>query len=555
MSDASGNLTVRTLLRRLEQLNAIGIALSVETEPLKLLELILDGAQAMTNADGGTIYSVINDSALRFDLLRNGTLQLAMGGANRPPINYPPVQLVQADGTPNHASVVAHCVLSGSTINIPDAYHAHGFDFANTRAFDARTGYQSISILTVPMRNHENVITGVLQLINARDEQGATIPFDETVQRSIESLASQAAIALTKHELIEGMRTLFESFVQLIAAAIDEKSPYTGGHCRRVPELTMALAEATARTRQGPLAGFTMSDADRYELRIAAWIHDCGKITTPESVMDKATKLQTIYDRIGVVETRFEIIRRDQEIERLRDELHGHGLRTADQHAQAARSLDDDLTFLRRVNQGGEFMKDEDVARVHAISRITWRGPEGALQPLLTENEVRNLTIAKGTLLPEERRIINHHIVATIRMLEALPYPKHLKRVPEFAGGHHERMDGKGYPKGLTREQMSVQARIMGIADIFEALTADDRPYKAAMRLSTALTILGRMACDGHIDPDLFVVFIREGVYLDYARRFLRPEQIDEVDLATLPGYAPSTTLPVAAPAPTRSAG
>jgi len=553
MSDSSDNLTVRALLRRLEQLNAIGIALSVETEPLKLLELILAGAQEMTNADGGTIYSVINDSELRFDLLRNDTLKLAMGGANRPPINYPPVKLAHADGTPNHASVVAHCVLSGSTINIPDAYHAHGFDFANTRAFDARTGYHSISILTVPMRNHENVITGVLQLINARDEQGATIPFGDSVQRSIESLASQAAIALTKHDLIDGMRKLFESFVQLIAAAIDEKSPYTGGHCRRVPELTMALAEATARTVSGPLAGFTMSDADRYELRIAAWIHDCGKITTPESVMDKATKLQTIYDRIGLVETRFEIIRRDLEIERLRDER-GAGpgaARPAAAHVQATQRLDEDLAFLRRINQGGESMKEEDIERVRVISRTTWRGPDGTMLPLLTENEVRNLTIAKGTLLPEERRIINHHIVATIRMLEALPYPKHLKRVPEFAGGHHERMDGKGYPKGLTRDQMSVQARIMGIADIFEALTADDRPYKPAMLLSTALNILGRMACDGHIDPDLFVVFIREGVYRDYAERFLRPEQIDAVDLETLPGYAHSASLPRT----TRSAG
>jgi hypothetical protein len=282
-----------------------------------------------------------------------------------------------------------------------------------------------------------------------------------------------------------------------------------------------------------------MSESDRYELRIAAWIHDCGKITTPESVMDKATKLQTIYDRIGLVETRFEIIRRDYEIEYLKacagtttPELH-------QRYRERMKALDDDLVFIRRINHGGESMKIEDQERVRSIAAITWRAPDGSVQGLLTENEIRNLTIAKGTLLPEERTIINHHIVATIRMLESLPYPKHLRRVPEFAGGHHERMDGKGYPKGLKRDQMSVQARIMGIADIFEALTADDRPYKPAMRLSTALSILGRMALEGHIDPDLFAVFIREGVYSEYAQRFLRPEQIDAVNLDAVPGYTP----------------
>jgi HD-GYP domain-containing protein (c-di-GMP phosphodiesterase class II) len=529
-----------SLDRRIERLNAIGIALSAESDPVRLLEQILLGAKDITNADGGTIYSLGEDRVLRFEILRTDSLGLAMGGTSGVPIRFAPIPLTREDGTPNTSSVVASAVLEGRTVNIPDAYHAQGFDFSGTRAFDAKTGYRSTSFLTVPMRDHEGEITGVLQLLNARDGEGRIAPFSTTDQRLAESLASQAATALSKHQLIDGMRTLLESFIRLIATAIDEKSPYTGGHCRRVPELTMMLAEAAVRVKSGPLKGFAMSERDRYELRIAGWIHDCGKITTPEWVMDKATKLQTIFDRIELIDTRIEVLKRDAEIAMLRAVAAG-GQRSEleSSYQERIRLLCETSTFLHRVNQGGEFMRPEDQERVRSFAAGTWTGADGSVRPTLSANEVENLTIAKGTLTAAERGVINHHIVATIRMLESLPYPKHLRRVPEFAGGHHERMDGKGYPKGLTREQMSVQARVMGIADVFEALTAGDRPYKKAMTLSQALRVLGRMKLDGHIDPDLFDVFIAEKVYLDYAKRFLDPKQIDEVDIATLPGYSP----------------
>ena len=527
-----------SLDQRIDRLNAIGIALSAESDPVRLLEQILLGAKDITNADGGTIYSLGEDRILRFEILRTDSLGLAMGGTSGVPIGLPPIPLVRDDGTPNISSVVASAVLQGKTFNIPDAYHAEGFDFSGTRSFDAKTGYRSTSFLTVPMRDHEGEIAGVLQLLNARDETGRIVPFSTTDQRLAESLASQAATALSKHQLIDGMRTLLESFIRLIATAIDEKSPYPGGHCRRVPELTMMLAEAAARVKSGPLLGFSMTEADRYELRIAGWIHDCGKITTPEWVMDKATKLQTIFDRIELIDTRIEVLKRDSEISMLRACAAGGDAAALEAlHRERIRQLDDTRTFLHRVNQGGESMRPEDQQRVRTFATGSWVGADGAACPALTSNEVENLVIAKGTLTPAERGIINHHIVATIRMLESLPYPKHLRRVPEFAGGHHERMDGKGYPKGLRREQMSVQARVMGIADVFEALTAGDRPYKKAMTLSQALRVLGRMKLDGHIDPDLFDVFIGEGVYLDYAKRFLDPKQIDEVDLAAIPGY------------------
>ncbi len=339
---------------------------------------------------------------------------------------------------------------------------------------------------------------------------------------------------MTKRLLITHLETLFEAFIGMINLAIDEKSPYTGGHCQRVPALTMMLAEAVNDTKDGPLADFTMSDKDRYELKIAGLLHDCGKVTTPVHVVDKATKLQTIYDRIHTVDTRFEVVKRDAEIEALKAILAGEDRAAAESRLLTKLvQIDADRDFLRRSNVGGEAMQPEDQERVRRISReYRWcdpEGPPGRLVDFLSADELENLTIRAGTLTQGEREIINYHIVATIKMLEALPWPKHLKNVPEYAGGHHERMDGKGYPKGLKRDEMSVQARVMGIADIFEALTARDRPYKHGMKLSEAMRILENFRNNGHIDPDLFAVFVQQKVYLKYAQEFLDPAQIDAI--------------------------
>jgi HD-GYP domain-containing protein (c-di-GMP phosphodiesterase class II) len=392
------------------------------------------------------------------------------------------------------------------------------------------------------MRNHENEVIGVLQLINALDRKtGEIIPFSRDDQQLLESLASQAAIALTNHRLIAQMEELFESFVQLINTAIDDKSPYTGGHCERVPMLTMMLAEAVNRTRDGPLKDFVMTEGDRYELKIAGLLHDCGKITTPVHVVDKATKLQTLFDRIHLLDTRFEVLKRDAEITMLQEVIAAAGDSARIEaaklaHVERVAELDEGREFLRRCNIGGEAMSDEDIQHVQRIGAYHWCDTTGQDTNFLSENELENLSIRFGTLTADEREIIKRHIDITIKMLESLPWPKHLKNVPEYAGGHHERMDGKGYPRGLTRDQMSVQARVMGIADIFEALTAKDRPYKQGKTLTESLTILGKFKLNGHIDPDLFDVFIREKVYLDYAQQFLPPEQIDEVDLSKIPG-------------------
>ena len=544
------------LFRRLEQLNEIGAALSLEKNLNALLEKILLAVKAITRADGGTLYLVEGESAeqvLRFEIVRTASLDIAMGGTTGNPIPFYPIHLFK-NGDPNTSMVAAFAALTGQTVNIADAYTEEGFDFSGTRAFDAKTGYRSQSFLTVPMKNHEAEIIGVLQLINCQDpDTGEIVPFAPADQRLAESLASQAAIALTNRALINQLEHLFESFINMINEAIDEKSPYTGGHCQRVPTLTMMLAEAVNDTLDGPLAEFTMAEKDRYELRIAGLLHDCGKITTPVHVVDKATKLETIFDRISLVDTRFEVLKRDAEIDALNKKLELARQTGLDEITRrdrtyaidedlrdTVRQIEEDRKFLRRCNIGAESMSKEEQDRVHQIGLgYKWRDSSGNTADFLTDDELKNLVISRGTLTQEEREIINHHIVSTIKMLEALPWPKHLRNVPEYAGGHHERMDGKGYPRGLTRDQMSVQARVMGIADIFEALTAKDRPYKKGKTLSESLHILGKFRLNGHIDPDLFDIFIRRRVYTKYAEQFLDAEQIDQVDESKIPGYVP----------------
>jgi HD-GYP domain-containing protein (c-di-GMP phosphodiesterase class II) len=523
------------LIRRLAELSQIGIALSQEKNIDRLLEIILVAAKIITNADGGTLYRrpADNKNILRFEIIRTESLGIAMGGTTGVKIPFPPIQLRDPRGRENTSMVAAYAVLKDRTVNIADAYQEKGFDFSGTKAFDRHTGYRSQSFLTVPMKNHEDEIIGVLQLINAKDPAtGKITAFTEADQRLAESLASQAAVSLTNRLLIVQLENLFESFIGLLNKAIDEKSPYTGGHCLRVPVLTMLLAEAVHNTQKGPHALWNMTDLDRYELKIAALLHDCGKVTTPVHIVDKATKLQTIYDRIDLVDTRFEVIKRDAELA---------ALRAGDTAGLPERlqQIDADRAFLRSCNTGGEAMSPGDQERVRAISkRYRWRNIAGVETDFLTANEIENLTIRGGTLTEAERQIINHHVTVSIQMLEALPWPTHLQNVPEYAGAHHERMDGKGYPRGLTRDQMSVQARIMGIADIFEALTAKDRPYKPGKTLTESLHILGLMRLDGHIDPDLFDIFVRERVYERYAKGYLDPAQVDQVDVTKIPGYS-----------------
>jgi HD-GYP domain-containing protein (c-di-GMP phosphodiesterase class II) len=431
-------------------------------------------------------------------------------------------------------------------------------------------------------------VLGVLQLLNAcNPKTGAVIPFAPDVVGYVEALAAQAAVALQNLNLIEAQKNLMDALIKIIAGSIDAKSAYTGGHCERVPELAIMLAEEACRVDSGPLADFRFTTDDEWrEFRIGAWLHDCGKVTTPEYVVDKATKLETIYNRIHEVRTRFEVLLRDAEIERL-TAIHEGGVPRADAHARFAErkaQLLEDFAFIAECNIGGEFMAPERVDRMKRIASETWqrnfddrlglsheellryvnepvaelpatehlladkphhvvpRTPNAALdekygwkvkipENLYNFGEVYNMAVARGTLSEEERFKINEHIIQTIVMLDRLPLPRHLRRIPEYAGTHHETMIGTGYPRKLTADELSIPARIMAIADIFEALTASDRPYKKGKTLSESVKILSFFKKDKHIDPVLFDLFLASGVYRRYAERYLKPEQVDQVDI------------------------
>ena len=512
----------------LKRIVAMGITLSTEPNIDRLLELILELSQSLLKADGGTLYRLTPEGNLRFTIIRNHSLKIKMGGTEGDPIDFNQMKDLPLfiDGKPNEKNIAAQAAITKNIFNIEDAYHAKGFDFSGAKAFDERINYKTQSVLAIPLIDHEDKVLGVLQFLNALNEKNERIPFNDFHQSLAESLASQAAISLQNRLLINQLNKLFEALITLINTAIDEKSPYTGGHCMRVPELTQMLAEATHQETEGPLKDFHLTDKDRYELKIASMLHDCGKITTPVHVVDKGRKLETIFDRMALIKTRFEIARRDLRIEQI-TKANGDSIATEEALKVREEKLIDDLKFLETANVGGERMKDEDIKRIESIAAHTWVDSEGHINPLLTKEEVYNLSIVAGTLTKEERNIINYHIEATIKLLNQIPWPEHLKHVVEYAGGHHERMDGMGYPKGLLRDEMSIQARCMGIADIFEALTASDRPYKKGMSLSQSLSIMSRMKDEGHIDPDLFDVFMKHRVYLDYANKFLQSEQID----------------------------
>ena len=521
----------------MELLFEVGLSLSSERDHDRLIEKILLEAKQFCRADGGTIYLVTDDDHLEFAIMRNDTMGTALGGTTGKPLDgMPRIPLHDPDsGEPNERNIAAYAANARLSVNIEDAYTVDRFDFSGTKEFDRRNGYRSQSFLTIPMLNNSGRVIGVLQLINAQDDAtGEIVPFDPLVQEIVEALASQAAVALDNQQLIAAQRRLLESFIQMIASAIDAKSPYTGGHCERVPILTEMLARAVCEARDGPYAEFDLDEEEWYELHIAAWLHDCGKVTTPVHVMDKSTKLESIRDGMDSVRVRFEALKRELQLAHV---IAGGALEDAVLVERLA-VVDDDLQFLETSNVGGEFLDEDKKARIRHIGAQCWQCGEER-RPLLSEDEVMNLCVERGTLTTDERLVINGHMVQTVKMLESLPFPRDLKRVPEYAGGHHETMDGRGYPKGLYAGDMSVPARCMAIADVFEALTATDRPYKPGKPLSESMMIMGRMKRGNHLDPDLFDLFVRSGVYRDYARRFMKPELIDDVDEAALLAIEP----------------
>lgn len=499
---------------RLRRLNEIGAALSLERDLHALLDRILLESRRFTGADAGTLY-LVSGSSLSFEVAQNDTLNLTHDSGEG--IRMPPVPM-------DESSASGYCAVTGETLNIEDVYAevdsgAGPRRFAGPRQYDDMTGYHTRSMLVVPMRDHEDQITGVLQLLNALDaDSGDVRAFAEADEALVRSLASQAAVAVNNVRLIDDTERLFQSFVQVMATAIDERSPYTGGHIRRVAEMTMLVAKAVNDCTDGPLAETVFDEDQLDELRLAAWMHDIGKITTPEWVVDKPTKLTTIYDRIDLLRARYAWIAAELEARyqrRRADRLEqGGSIDPAESaaHEDLRRELDGDLEFLQRANLPGEFMEDADLDRVRQIAAR--RYAEDLPTPL-TEEELENLTIRKGSLTDSERQKINDHAAMSIRMLETIPFTRKLAQVPGIAGAHHEKLDGSGYPRGLTGDEISLQARILALVDIFESLSADDRPYRSKpIPPKVVLRILTEEVEAGHLDRDVFDLFLREELYL-----------------------------------------
>ncbi len=558
-----------------------GLMVSMERDRTKLLRHIIFEGRRLLNCDGGTIYLVAERKYLHFALrTRDDKL---------PSIIIP---LYDPDsGAPNEKYVSTWVALHNRPVLIDDVYQETRFDLSGTRHHDAESAYRTVSMLTVPMAPRNGEVIGVVQFMNAKDPaSGAIIPFAADLVPLVEALASQAAVALDNQQLLDAQKALMESMIRVIATAIDAKSPYTGRHCERMPVLGLMLAEEACQSQSGQLAAFNFRNEDEWrEFRIGAWLHDCGKVTTPEYVIDKATKLETIYNRIHEIRMRFEVLLRDATIERLESLAAGEDAGVAEaRFAARYAQLQSDFAFIAENNAGSEMMSAERIERLLRIAAQTWQRhfddriglsqeelsrfcdapptlpvteqlladkaehliPRESTQPidpaygfkvvapehLYNHGEIYNLSIRHGTLTDEERYKINEHMIQGIMMLEQMPFPNNLRRVPEYAGNHHEALNGRGYPRRLSAAELSVPARILAIADVFEALTAPDRPYKKPNKLSEALHILHRMKTDGHIDPALFDLFLTSGVYLRYAEQFLKAEQIDTVDIAAFLG-------------------
>jgi HD-GYP domain-containing protein (c-di-GMP phosphodiesterase class II) len=568
-------LALEAAQKKLENLIESGLDLGREKDRNALLRKILWSGKTLLNADAGTMYVVTEHKTLRF-AQRTSSDEL-------PGFEIP---LFDADGKKVERYMATWCVHRNEPIIVDDVYTETRFDTSGAKGMDAKTGYRTVSMLTVPLSPREGQVIGVLQFLNALDpDTGEVIPFSPELVRFVTAMAAQAAVALDNFQLIEAQKELMESLIKLIAGAIDAKSHYTGGHCERVPELGIMLAQAATDVKEGPLADFGFHTEEEWrEFRIGAWLHDCGKVTTPEYVVDKACKLETIYNRIHEVRVRFEVLLRDARIAQLEAVAAGGDPQQALAAYEARKAqLIDDFNFIAECNLGGEFMAPEKVERLKSIAQQTWlrhfddraglpheelkrypasdealpvtemlladkphhiipRARQDVVDPkwgfkvtvpehLYNYGEVYNLSVSRGTLTEEERFKINEHVMQSLMMLEQLPLPPSLKRVPEYAGTHHETLIGTGYPRKLTGSELSVPMRIMAIADIFEALTASDRPYKKAKTLSESIKILAFFKKDKHIDPDLFDLFLTSGVYREYAHKYLLPEQIDEVEI------------------------
>ncbi|MBP9036773.1 MAG: HD domain-containing protein [Candidatus Cloacimonas sp.] len=530
------NLAEEQLLH-IKRLTRIGESLSSESDLDKIFDMILEEGISFTKADAATIYKV-NDEAtkLEFEIVYNATLNLLKGGT-KGPINWKAIDLYNEDGTPVNDKIVTNVFHNKRSLCFDDVYEAKGYDVSGTIKTDQENNYRCKSMLTIPLKNHEDRVLGVIQFINAMDENSNIISFTEEHKAMLSSLASQAAIALSNKKLIEDLEELLNQFIRSIAGAIERKSKYSSNHITRVALLTEMIANKINDIGEKYFPERKFSENELKELSMAGWMHDVGKIVTPEAIMDKSTKLETICDRIELVKLRIEKLELLLSYLQVKlsesdfaDFIHHYidlELEPKDFHSY----LEDLTNFLINVNEGKEFVDKTDLERVDKFSNIDFEY-EGKHYFIFTADEKKNMMISgRGTFTPEEMKIMQDHVSITWEMLSQLSFPKKYENVAFYASTHHEMLNGKGYPKGYSADNLPLQSRILAVADVFEALTSADRPYKKAKTLTESLTIMGFMVKDGQLDKDLVSFFLDSGLYKEYAERFMKREYIDEVDI------------------------
>ncbi len=554
--------------RKLELVTRSGVTFTRERNISNILETTLNTARNLTNSDGGTIYMLeeiyadnpidpgeIASRNLKFVALQNETMNTNLKGDD---IDLMPPVPLDIDGETNLSNVSAYCANTGELLNFDDVYDAEGFDFTGTRSYDEANGYRSQSMLVIPLEDHENSIIGVLQLINRRLPSGTIGGFTPEDIDLVQSVSFPAAASITQQRLINEQVNLFNAFVTMLAQGLGEKSPHTYNHIRRVAALGVAISESLSGWSEGIYADVSYDDDEIAEILLAGWMHDVGKITTPEHIVSKQVKLQFVMDRFEMIVERFGSKMKDYKIEMLEAQLAAaQAGESADTIAafqadcqQQTEDLAAKLEALFKANRGAERMPEEQIALVEEIAATPvesfysteviidhgfplLKGFTADLHQasLIDDWEKENLLIMYGTLSDDERDQIKFHADRSWRWLMALPFPRKQKRLPLYAGAHHEHLNGSGYPNGIDGKDMPMQARILAIADIYEALVANDRPYKDPMKLSLAMSILGGMVKRGNLDGELMTIFLKSGDYLKYAEEHLNPEQIDEVDI------------------------
>lgn len=520
----------------LKNLFKIAHAMQAELNPAILLEMIVEQAKTFTHADGATLYLLSDDKKeLVFKVSHNDTLNIHIDSLHND-VEWSNLPLYLENMQPNTQMVAVLAALNKKTIMIDDVYDRSEFDFAGTKQFDKKTGYRSRSMLVIPLLNHENETIGVLQLINKKNIYGETISFDTFDKESTSALASQASVAIVNATLIKSLEESFEVFIRTIARAIDTKSHNTGEHVRKVAKITNMIAKTIHKSDEGPYTDVYYSDEDLKQIHLAALLHDVGKIATPAHIMEKKNKLETIVDRIELIDERIEILKRDIRIKYLEKELQtlkNQKNIPEDQSQHEAKELtvlDDIRSFLHQTNIGSEFLEDDKISYLQMLAKKTYQ-IDGEDVQFLRGNELENLSIRKGTLTDEERNTIRNHAYATVEILDAIPFPKALKRVPDIACNHHEKLDGTGYPRQLKGDELTLEDRILILADMFEALSASNRSYKRPNSMSEIAAIMQSLIDKGHMDKKLVQFFFESGIYREYASSELNAEQQDIAEL------------------------